>query len=222
MTSRRSFLQNSLILGAASLFTGTLAGCGVTPSRSFSPSQPAVPQPKPQRPPPDLFDAAILNKDFWLQPRTLSVYRSATGESAKVLYWKDGEIQQRAYRRLCHMLRDVNGRASMDMDPELLEILWATQAFVDRFGVTSPIEILSGYRTPASNRRLQEKGIPAARKSLHLQGKAADIRIKGLDAGVLGNLVKSFRQGGVGFYYRKTATGGWIHVDSGLRRTWKG
>jgi uncharacterized protein YcbK (DUF882 family) len=120
------------------------------------------------------------------------------------------------------MLRDVNGRASMDMDPELLEILWATQAFVARFGITAPIDILSGYRTPASNRRLQEKGIPAARKSLHLQGKAADIRIKGLDAGVLGNLVKSFRQGGVGFYYRQTETGGWIHVDSGLPRTWKG
>jgi len=35
-------------------------------------------------------------------------------------------------------------------------------------------------------------------------------------------LIKSFRQGGVGFYYRQNKHGGWIHADTGLQRTWKG
>ena len=69
---------------------------------------------------------------------------------------------------------------------------------------------------------LIEQGVPAARQSLHMSGKAADVRIAGLTEEVLGGLVKSFRKGGVGFYYRSGPKGGWIHTDTGLNRTWKG
>ena len=58
--------------------------------------------------------------------------------------------------------------------------------------------------------------------SAHMVGRAADIRIVNLNEEVLGGLVKSFRQGGVGFYYRGGPRGGWIHADTGLNRTWKG
>ena len=64
--------------------------------------------------------------------------------------------------------------------------------------------------------------ISAARKSLHMVGKAADIRIASLSEEVLGGLIRSFRQGGVGYYYRAGPKGGWIHADTGLNRTWKG
>lgn len=238
MSTRRSFLQQALVLGASGLaLPAGLVGCStpsssmiVAPSlqpRTRLPGKPAAPPAKPKMKadlatPPDLFDAALLDIDFWIKPRTLDVVRPQTGERVTVQYWKDGEINPAAYQRLCHVLRDVNGRATRDIDPRLLEVLWGTQGFVSKFGITAPIEILSGYRTPASNKRLQEKGVPAARKSLHMEGKAADIRIKGLDPVVLGNLVKSFRQGGVGFYYRPSSSGGWIHADTGLRRTWKG
>ena len=184
----------------------------------------AAPQAAPDdlTPPPDLFDAQLLDLDFWVKPRTLSVTRPQSGERAKVLYWKDGEVIDSAYQELCHLLRDVNGRETAPIDPKLLETLWGTQAFVARYGIDSPVEILSGYRTPASNKRLIEQGVPAARQSLHMEGKAADIRIANLNAEVLGELVKSFRQGGVGFYYREGPRGGWIHADTGLKRTWKG
>jgi len=158
-----------------------------------------------------------------VKPRVLEVTRPASGERARLLYWKDGEVIESAYQELCHLLRDVNGGGkTAPMDPNLLETLWGTQAFVARYGMTAPLEILSGYRTPESNQRLREQGVPAARKSLHMDGKAADIRVPQLDASVLGGLVRSFRQGGVGFYYRSDARGGWIHADTGLQRTWKG
>jgi len=173
-------------------------------------------------PPPDLFDAQVVDIDFWVKPRTLSVSRPASGEKASVLYWKDGEVIDSAYQELCHLLRDVNGKAAIPIDPKLIETLWASQAFVARYGLDRPLEILSGYRTPASNNRLIEQGVPAARQSLHMSGKAADVRIAGLTEEVLGGLVKSFRKGGVGFYYRSGPKGGWIHTDTGLNRTWKG
>jgi uncharacterized protein YcbK (DUF882 family) len=205
-------------LGAlATSITPTLIGQAQAAPPGENPSAP-----RDLTPPPDLFDAQLLDADFWVKPRTLSVTRPQSGERAKVLYWKDGEVIDSAYQELCHILRDVNGRETAAIDPKLLEMLWGTQAFVARYGMVQPLEILSGYRTPASNARLQEQGIPAARKSLHMSGKAADIRIASLTEEVLGGLIRSFGQGGVGYYYRSGPKGGWIHADTGLNRTWKG
>lgn len=232
MASRREFLQHGITLSALGALSVPLIGCahasanaknagkGTTLARAqtFPTEAPTAGL----EPPPDLFDAQLVDLDFWVKPRTLSVVRPASGERARVLYWRDGEIIDSAYQELCHLLRDVNGKATAPIDPKLLETLWGTQAFIARYGLEQPLEILSGYRTAASNRRLIESGVPAARQSLHTVGKAADIRVANLNEEVLGGLVKSFRQGGVGFYYRSGPKGGWIHADTGLNRTWKG
>ncbi|HEU4851772.1 MAG TPA: DUF882 domain-containing protein [Telluria sp.] len=212
MASRREFIRKSLALSALAspmVFAGSRKESAPEAETDLAP-------------PPDLFDAQALDIDFWLKPRTLTLVRPQTGERARVLYWKDGEVIDSAYQELCHVLRDVNGKRSAPIDPKLFETLWGTQAFIERYGITQPLEILSGYRTAESNNRLREQGIPAARQSLHLQGKAADVRIPRLSAEVLGGLVRSFRTGGVGFYYRNGPAGGWIHADTGLQRTWKG
>lgn len=201
---RRTFLGALPALGLA----------GVAQSADVAPSHIA--------PPPDLFDAQLLDLEFWLKPRTLSLVRPQNGEKLKVLYWKDGEVIPSAYEQLCHIMRDINGKASAQIDPKLFETLWGTQAFIARYGIEQPLEILSGYRSPESNAKLIEAGIPAARQSLHMKGKAADIRIRRLNADILGGLVRSFQQGGVGFYYRDAPGGGWIHADTGLNRSWKG
>ena len=248
MATRRDFLYQGARLSAAALLT-PLAGCatgtatsvvigavpvpvpesappsaGAALAGTFAPrpAQTGAPPSARLAPPPDIFDAQALDVDFWLKPRVLNVVRSASGERAKLLYWKDGHIINSAYEQLCHLMRDVHGKQSAPIDPKLFETLWGTQAFVARFGMTQPLEILSGYRTLASNKKLIEQGIPAARQSLHMQGRAADIRIARLNAEVLGGLIRSFRQGGVGFYYRAGTNGGWIHADTGLNRTWKG
>jgi uncharacterized protein YcbK (DUF882 family) len=215
MASRREFLKQGARLSALGAFASPL----IVGSHALA--APNVPGTS-MEPPPDLFDAQLLDLEFWVKPRTLSVVRPQSGERAKVLYWKDGELLDSAYQELCHLLRDVNGKATAPIDPKLLEILWGTQAFIARYGLEQPLEILSGYRTAASNKGLIESGVPAARQSLHLSGRAADIRISSLDEEVLGGLIRSFRQGGVGYYYRSGPRGGWIHADTGLNRTWKG
>ncbi len=246
MATRRDFLQTGLGLTAASFIGAPLLGCAAraepvrqaraTPKPAAkSPSGAAKAADKPTQlaqlapppdedlePPPDIFDAQSLDLEFWLKPRTIQLVRPASGEKTRLLYWKDGELIDSAYQELCHLLRDVNGKETAPIDPKLLETLWGAQAFVARYGIDSPVEILSGYRTKSSNNKLIEQGIPAARQSLHMEGKAADIRIANLNEEVLGGLVRSFRQGGVGFYYRSGPRGGWIHADTGLKRTWKG
>jgi uncharacterized protein YcbK (DUF882 family) len=243
MASRREFLQHGLCLSTLGALTVPLIGCAAPasppPPASTARPAPAVrtasrTAPPPARalvqsagnaemaPPPDIFDAQALDMDFWLKPRTLSVFRPQSGEKARVLYWRDGEVIDSAYQELCHIMRDVVGKETAPIDPKLFETLWGTQAFLARYGMEQPLEILSGYRTAKSNGKLIEQGVPAARQSLHIEGKAADIRIANLNAEVLGGLVRSFRQGGVGYYYRNGPRGGWIHADTGLKRTWKG
>jgi uncharacterized protein YcbK (DUF882 family) len=238
MATRRDFLQQGMYLTTLGAISVPLIGCGSaraaprelagpppTAARK-APAKPAAAAPRSAstelEPPPDIFDAQALDIDFWLKPRTLSVTRPQSGEKARVLYWKDGEVIESAYQQLCHLLRDVNGKETAPIDPKLLETLWGTQAFIARYGFDEPLEILSGYRTVKSNDKLREAGVPAARQSLHVVGKAADIRIASLNSEVLGGLVRSFRQGGVGYYYRAGPRGGWIHADTGLKRTWKG
>jgi len=236
MATRRDFLHTGLCLSTLGVLSTPLIGCAHASSgskvagakggsaRVASQAAPAraIVDTADMEPPPDIFDAQALDLEFWIKPRTLSVTRPQSGEKAKVLYWRDGEIIDSAYQELCHLMRDVNGKQTAPIDPKLFETLWGTQAFVARYGIEQPLEILSGYRTSRSNAKLIEQGVPAARQSLHIEGKAADIRIANLNAEVLGGLVRSFRQGGVGFYYRAGPKGGWIHADTGLKRTWKG
>ena len=236
MASRREFLHQGLCLSALGALSTPLIGCAAAGSASKAAAAAGtvgrsgnVPtrthvmaESVDMAPPPDIFDAQALDLEFWLKPRTLTVIRPQSGEKAKVLYWRDGEVIDSAYQELCHIMRDVNGKETAPIDPKLFETLWGTQAFVARYGIEQPLEILSGYRTAKSNTRLIEQGVPAARQSLHIEGKAADIRIANLNSEVLGGLVRSFRKGGVGFYYRAGAKGGWIHADTGLNRTWKG
>jgi uncharacterized protein YcbK (DUF882 family) len=173
-------------------------------------------------PPPDLFDPGLVDLTFWLQPRTLEMVRPQSGERLNITYWKDGHLNPIAYEQICGLLRDVQANQVFRMDTQIIDTLWAAQAFVRRYGFVAPVEITSGYRSPKTNARLIEAGLPAARNSLHLKGQAVDFRLPGLHPKVLGELVEGFRAGGVGFYFRVGSKGGWIHADTGPERVWRG
>jgi uncharacterized protein YcbK (DUF882 family) len=174
-------------------------------------------------PPPDLFDASLVDATFWVQPRQLQMVRPQSGDRVGLTYWKDGERDASAYEQICQLLRDVQANQTAKIDPQLIDTLWAAQAFCRRYGVAAPLEVTSGFRTVATNNKLIEKGLPAARQSLHTQGKAADFKLNGLHPQVLGQLIQGFKAGGVGFYFRVGSNGGgWIHADTGPERSWVG
>lgn len=153
-------------------------------------------------------------KLFWEAPRQIHLARAVTGESLKLVYWRNGEIDQEGYRAACYLLRDVQAEKMYGMSIRTLDLLRAIQGWLAYFGKDEPIIVLSGYRTALTNKKTEG----AARMSRHLTGSAVDMRIHGIPTDYLAKLAGSFQAGGLGFYPGKR----FIHADDGPRRAWTG
>ena len=153
-------------------------------------------------------------QSFWQHPRTLWMQRPATGEERKLVYWANGQYVVDGYKEACHLLRDVRANLTVEMDPVLLDILRGIQGWFEIHGIQKPIVLTSGYRSPKTNSATEG----ASKSSQHVAGKAADIRIPDVPSDYLGKLALYLQGGGVGFYPSK----GFIHVDSGRLRAWRG
>ena len=85
-------------------------------------------------------------------------------------------------------------------------------------GRQTPFEIISGYRSPTTNNMLRgrSKSSGVAKKSLHMQGRAIDLRMEDFSTKRIRDIAKSLRAGGVGYYSRSN----FVHIDSGDVRDW--
>ena len=144
----------------------------------------------------------------------LSFYHTHTGEKLTIEYSCDG-CPPAVLKKLDHFLRDFRTGEVAPIDPALLDILYGIQLQTFNTGV---IEIISGYRSPKTNTLLRSKSTNSgvAKKSLHMQGKALDIRLTHLKTRKLRDIAISLRQGGVGYY----AKSDFVHIDTGRFRTW--
>jgi uncharacterized protein YcbK (DUF882 family) len=154
--------------------------------------------------------------DFWHKPRELWLYRYATKEQIRATYFNDGQIVEDEYNRLCWFMRDAHVNKMVAMDQVLLDVLNGIQGFYRLNGWNYPIVLNSGFRSLKTNNKLLGEG--AAKNSMHLYGKAADIYMPGAPVRDVARLGLHFKQGGVGFYERK----GFVHIDTGNLRAWKG
>lgn len=154
------------------------------------------------------------SEQFWNQPRKLHLYRPALKKTLNVVYWHAGRVYTPGYRQLCLLLKDHRQDEAVSIDPRLFDLLCAMQAWVGYYGYKDPIQVNSGYRTARTNNRLEG----AARNSMHLYGKAADIVFPGLPASYINQLAQRYAGGGVGFY----PSSGFVHVDTGRQRVWRG
>jgi uncharacterized protein YcbK (DUF882 family) len=151
--------------------------------------------------------------DFWLAPRELWLYRPATRETVREVYWANGEMVPEGYYKICQLLRDTHMNIAVQMDIVTLDIVRGVYGWINSFGIDRPIIINSGYRHPKTN--ASEGGV---RNSLHTLGQALDIRIEGVSAESVTAFGKYLAGGGVGFYPGKHFT----HLDRGRIRYWKG
>jgi uncharacterized protein YcbK (DUF882 family) len=151
--------------------------------------------------------------DFWSSEKTVSLYNTHTGESLERPYWAEGAYLRETMSEINHILRDHRTDEIKPIEPRLVDLLYAIRS---KLGTRKPFHIISGYRCPATNALLRKRNPGVAKKSLHIQGKAADIRLPGCHLSSLQRVAVNMRGGGVGYYPKSQ----FVHVDVGSVRYW--
>ena len=145
--------------------------------------------------------------------RTLRFFHTHTGDSLRVVYFRQGEYDPEAFADIRVFLADWRDGEQHDLDPGLMDILWQLQQAT---GSIETWEVISAYRSPKTNKLLRSRSSGVASKSQHLLGKAIDVRLRGLDLKELHASARNLKLGGVGFY----PASDFVHVDTGRVRYW--
>lgn len=143
----------------------------------------------------------------------LKLYNLHTTESINTVFWADGEYQIEALRDLNYLLRDHRTDQVKPIDTRIFSLLYLLNRKIDN---KNPISVISGYRSPKTNRLLAERNAGVAKNSYHVKGRAVDIRIPGKDTRDLRDIGMKLGVGGVGYYQRSD----FAHFDTGPRRSW--
>ncbi|WP_300256421.1 DUF882 domain-containing protein [Bradyrhizobium sp.] len=158
----------------------------------------------------NVHDATALN-----ETRTLSFHHTHSGEDLSVTFKRDGRYDEAALKQLNHYLRDWRNQDETVMDRHLFDILWEVYRDVDG---KQPIQIISSYRSPATNAMLRRRSSGVARHSQHMLGHAMDFFIPGVPLEQIRFAGLRLQRGGVGFY--PTSGSPFVHLDTGSIRHW--
>jgi uncharacterized protein YcbK (DUF882 family) len=145
--------------------------------------------------------------------RDLSMVHTHTRERIALVYAVEQSYVPDALATLNRFLRDHYSGDIGRIDPRLFDLLHQVRALV---GGTQPFEVISGYRNPATNETLRTtRAGGVARHSLHMEGRAIDVRLPGVPLADVRDAAVSLKAGGVGYY-----AGQFVHVDTGRVRRW--
>lgn len=161
----------------------------------------------------DRFSLPRVASNSNVSHKTLSLQNTTTGDSLNVTYFEKGRYLPDALHEINHLYRDHLTDEVHPVDVALLDQLHDLQ---DTLGVKRPIHVICGYRSPFTNAHLRRNSRGVARNSLHMQGRAIDIRIAGVESRNIRDAALSMARGGVGYYPGSN----FVHLDTGDFRTW--
>ena len=138
--------------------------------------------------------------------RKLSLYNLHSGEEFEGIYWREGHYDEKALFRLTHLLRDRRNNKKHLMDRRLFDVLHRLHSTL---GTQDPYQVICGYRSKETNAKLRKKNKGVAKNSLHMRGKAIDLRLEHIALKELSHAAHSLKAGGVGYYPKSN----FIHLD---------
>lgn len=159
----------------------------------------------------DMLQDAVANGDT----RTLTLHHVHSGESGTITFKRNGRYDPAALQQLNVLLQDWRRKEPTKMDPALFDIIWEVYRDVD---ATQPIQIIGGYRSPATNAMLRARSRGVAKASMHMLGRAMDFYIPGVPLAKIREAGLRLQRGGVGFY--PTSGSPFVHLDTGGIRHW--
>ncbi len=148
-----------------------------------------------------------------VQTREISLLNTHTGDKFAGAYVDKGMFVPDALAQINRVMRDHRTNEVHTIDPALLDLLSDLNGVLE---AKAPFQIISGYRSPTTNAKLRDASEGVATRSLHMDGKAIDIRVKGVECADLRDAALTMKRGGVGFY----PASDFVHVDTGRVRRW--
>lgn len=145
----------------------------------------------------------------------LSFLNVHTSERLAVPFATEGTVAPTVLPAVRQLLHDHHDGSLHDIDPKLLDALFAIMRMV---GGANVIHVVSGYRSPHTNSMLRMTYDGVAADSFHMRGQAVDFWVPGVPLADLHRAAVSIRAGGVGYYPAHQ----FIHVDVGPVRHWGG
>jgi uncharacterized protein YcbK (DUF882 family) len=145
--------------------------------------------------------------------RRAFVHNLHTGETLDAVYYENGGYVPGALHAAMKVLRDWRSGEEHFMDPRLFDLMHTLR---QKMEVRGAFQIVSGYRSAATNALMRKHSKEVAEHSQHILGKALDIGMEGVELAHLHRAALSLRAGGVGFY----PNSGFVHVDVGPVRQW--
>jgi uncharacterized protein YcbK (DUF882 family) len=153
------------------------------------------------------------NQAFGVDERRLSLYHTHTRETLDVTYSVGGEYIESELDRVNDFLSDFRTGDATVMDAHLLDVIYDLRTSI---GSEETFEVISAYRSPATNEMLRSTTSGVAKNSQHLLGKAIDVRLRGTDTDDLRDAAIELQLGGVGYYQQSD----FVHIDTGRVRRW--
>lgn len=147
------------------------------------------------------------------EPRRLSLLHTHTAERLTIAYGAGEAYFPDALATVSRFLRDFRTGEMHPIDPRLLDQL---HLLASATGSKAGYEVISGYRSPATNQALHERSGGVATHSLHLEGRAIDVRLPDVALADLRDAALSLQAGGVGYYPGSR----FVHLDTGRARRW--
>ncbi len=162
-----------------------------------------------------LLTSKVRSQEAPARPKRIALLNLHTDERLEIEFFRDGAYLPHALTAIDVLLRDFRTGERHAIDPGLMVYLVEVAHTV---GVDPAFSVISGYRSPLTNAHLRERSMGVAQHSLHMDGRAIDVRINGVDCADLAAHALDLRRGGVGYY----RTSDFVHLDTGAFRTWKG
>ena len=147
------------------------------------------------------------------EKRQLSFYHTHTQRNLQVTYSIDGVYVDTALAEINTFLADFRNGEQLIIDPALLDLIYDVR---ESLGGSGAFEVISAYRSPATNEMLRGKSSGVAKNSQHLLGNAIDVRLRGVSTVALRDAAISLQRGGVGYYQGSD----FVHIDTGRVRRW--
>jgi uncharacterized protein YcbK (DUF882 family) len=147
--------------------------------------------------------------------RTIRLYFGHTGERGEFTFKRNGRYDRAEINKINRFLRDWRRNEPAKMDPQLLDLIWS---IYKETGSHEYINVVSAYRSLATNNMLRKRSRGVAAKSQHTNGKAMDFYIPGVPLAKLRGIAMKHQGGGVGYY--PTSGSPFVHVDTGSVRSW--